>query len=43
MKAAAARGGRATNRPAPAGWRMVEFEAGDPVFICPGWPAVAAY
>ena len=44
MNAAAARGGRATSGPAAAGWRMVEFEAGDPAFICPGcWPAVAAY
>ena len=43
MNAAAARAGRATNRP-KAGWRVAEPEAGDPVFICPGcWPAVAAY
>ena len=44
MNAAAARGGETTNGLAAAGWRVVEPEAGDPVFICPGcWPAVAAY
>ena len=44
VNAATERVGEMAGKPDAAGWRVVDPEAGDPVFVCPGcWPAVAGY
>ena len=44
VNAATERVGETAGKPDGAGWRVVDPEAGGPVFVCPGcWPAVASY
>ena len=44
MNVAAERTGDTTAEPDAVGWRVVDPESGDPVFVCPRcWPVVAEY